>query len=547
MGRNVIVMAECVNLRDPRTGFATHASGRPKALRRRIPDSNASVMLFRTGCALASLLGCGLPLSAQRAPAASPLVLESAQTTIVVVDRVAAPVVRDDGAVARLASGCRQAAPLSAGDSARIARAPALGTDVFDAPEGWPLVFIAAPRPTRELDCGLPGAQRVVAAARGLVLSGDSVPAARAAPTRVALVRGGALLSGQTPLQGSRMLVSPSGWHELGEESVGVAVDIAALAPTSIGLPPDLVIAVWTAGSPAPTLHAVPVELLHRLWDRATWDRLDAALDRSPEPDVLDVALPAPRDHALAEAHALHASGEYGPAVRAALLRLRDDEAATLRPADQVTARLRLGLTAFAYGDTTSARVHFELARVVEPCVRFGDAVPPAARQVLDGLLRTERACARSPLPLTLLRGVVLPGFGHRRSERGPLVGILTLGVLGFLASDAARLDRDATRHYQEYLGLVPNAGNHTSGAAQASVAYERAEASRLRSIRLGQATALVWGLAVVDAVLGERRFRARLAVVENYGSPNPRGLARARWIAPHRTAHGVGLALGVF
>lgn len=464
-----------------------------------------------------------LRLGAQDAPPERPIVLDVPRASIVVLDPVAAATVDDDRFMSALIARCQAQVRMGAADSARIMSTRVLASPTARDGTSWPLVFVAAERDAPSLPCAKPELVRLIAAARGLTLSPESAAAGFTQPTRIALVRNDLLVAGQERLSGPGLVLTPGGLQPSPHDRVGMAFDLAVLAPTPQGLPLDLRLAVWTGQSENPQLHTLPPAVLQALWDRATPTRLDASRLRAADADLLRFALPRPRDGALAEAHRLHAAAEYGAAVPAAVTGLR---AAGLRRDDRLSARMQLGLTALAVGDTAVALVHFEQAKRAEPCVRLASDAPTSAQRLLDGLPTPPRDCRPSSVAGTLLRGMALPGFGHRASDRWPLVGALSVAAIGGVALAAVQQDRAATEKYRTYLRIIPSANDHPGGAARAIQAYDRAESARVASVRLGQAAAVLWGLSVVDAFLGERRFRTRLAAVQQYG-----GVGLSLWV----------------
>jgi hypothetical protein len=475
---------------------------------------------------LVMLLAARLAPGAQETPAEQPMLLELPRASVLVLDPASAATARDDRLMAALLAGCRTRFPVTSDDSARIARARVLAGASPDVSGSWPLVLVATGPAARPLPCERPELTRLMTSARDLTFASEPAAPDFTRPTRIALVRNDLIVPAQERLAGPGLVLTPSGLQASSASAVGVAFDLALLAPTRLGLPRDLRLAVWTPQSESPLLHALPPEVLRELWDRATPTRLSTAGTPGVDGELLRFALPRPRDRALAEAHRLHASGDYPNAVPAAVSRLRAT-GTRVRRDDRLSARLQLALTALAVGDTAVALVNFEQAKVAESCVRLAPDAPESARRLLDGLPTPPGACRPSSVAATFLRGLALPGFGHRASERWPLVGAVTVAALGGVALAAVQRDRVATAQYRSYLSIIPGANDHPGGAAAAIQAYDRAEATRVASVRLGQTAAVLWGLSVLDAFLGERRFRTRLAAVQQYG--------------------GVGLSLGVF
>lgn len=470
-------------------------------------------------------------LAAQSSSGEHPIVLESSAAHVVIIDPVSAPSVADDKLMERLVDGCRRRVPIESADSARLVNTSASYGLLASPDDAWTIVIASIPHFVRPLACGAADLQRAIAAARGVSFTHDSTRQSLHIPIRVAVVRDGAPLPGQRLGGGPTLRVTPFGVRADPDGYARVAFDIAMIAPSARGLPTDLKLAFGNVDGGVDTSETFSPALLRELWDRAMPTRFRRAHSQAQLNDATPISLPVPRDPALAEAHRLHTVGDHLASAEAALARFRLAADARLDRDDILSSRLQLGFTALAMGDSSVAIVNFEQAKIAEPCVRLAEGAPEEVRQMLDRVAYPRRACALSSFPQAMLRGLLLPGFGHRRSERSRLIGAAWTLAIGGVLLLALQHDARATEQYDAYLAVDPGRSDQAAGAARAVRLYERAELTRVAAGRLMQLSALAWGAAAVDGVLSERRFRARLEAVGHYGE------------APRR----LGLSVGVF
>jgi hypothetical protein len=191
--------------------------------------------------------------------------------------------------------------------------------------------------------------------------------------------------------------------------------------------------------------------------------------------------------------------------------------------------------------------VNFEHALLVEPCVRLGPGAPGAARALLVNLDHSADACADTPAHRVALRSLVRPGFGHVHGGRSRLVGAVTLAAIGGAWMGAWISDRTAHARYADYAAYAATSEDPGQAAATAAAMFDSAEAARERGVRFAQAAVAIWATALVDGLLAERRRRAEVEALSDYGSVGEPAADRRGALLPLLAPGRLGLRLAWF
>lgn len=272
----------------------------------------------------------------------------------------------------------------------------------------------------------------------------------------------------------SRNLMSSTATDE-----VRLYIPYDALAPDSSGGLPDTELRIWSKAGGAPTRIPLPPAIIHTIW----WEYLRWRGARITTHD--------------------------GAAATATVERLANSK---LGADDRRVALRSLAATFRTAGDATAAALVTNELATIDPCAPVGNAARTMPRGV---------RCTAFPAGETLLRGLLIPGYGQYSTwsrAAGITIAALTIGG----AVTALNLQAAGNSSYAKYLaGLNGNVVNYRLTATK-----DRNEA-RTAAI----ATAGFWLATAVESELQERAHARRVAAEHDF------------WIRPALTPGGGGAA----
>lgn len=262
-----------------------------------------------------------------------------------------------------------------------------------------------------------------------------------------------------------------------------------AIAPDPSGDMPDTELQIWSKVDGPPAHIPLPGSIMRAVW----WDHLRWLGARLPATDA--------------------------GATTAALERLADPK---LARDDRRVTLMSLAGTFQADGDAPAAALVANELTGIDPCALTGsdllDRTRPPAR------------CTSFPPGATLLRGLLLPGYGQYRTW-SRTVGAATAVLTAAGAITAVRLLNSANSSYAKYAATQ-------SGFA----AYLRTSAKRDRASARTMATAAaaLWVASAVEGEVHERLHAAHVAAEHDFwfrpavaapSTPQGSGAAFAAWI----------------
>ncbi|MGH7654491.1 MAG: hypothetical protein ACREN6_07500 [Gemmatimonadaceae bacterium] len=303
----------------------------------------------------------------------------------------------------------------------------------------------------------------------------------------------------------SRNLMSSSATDQL-----RLYIPYDAIAPGATGDMPETELQIWSKAGGPPSRIPLPGSIVRAMW----WDYLRWRGAR--------LARRAPED---------------AESARVALERLADPNLAVN---DRRAALFSLARTFQASGDAPAAALAANELTRIDPCALSGSGArggAPVAANVYaaardaDALLDRTRPVARctSFAPgATLLRGVLIPGYGQYRTwSRAVGAATAVLTVAG--AITAVQFVNSANSSYAKYKA----AQNGFAASYRASAQRDRADARTVATITAG-----VWLATAIEAEIQERVHAARLAAERGFW-------IRAVVPASARDGSGAGLAAG--
>ncbi len=277
-----------------------------------------------------------------------------------------------------------------------------------------------------------------------------------------------------------------------------------AIAPGANGEMPDVELQIWSKAGGPPAHIPLPAEIMRAVW----WDYLRWRGARLPVREAGTASI--------------------------TLERLADPKLAVN---DRRIALMSLASTFQADGDAPAAALVANELTGLDPCALSGSDTPQGAAAIdahggmraMAALLdRTRPAvrCTSYPLGATLLRGLVIPGYGQYRTW-SRLVGAATAALTVAGAVTTVRLLNSANSSYAQY-----------SATESGFAAYYRSSAKRDRVSARNVATATIslWLATAVEAEVAERVHAARVSAGHDF------------WLRPTVTAsatpQGVGAGL---
>lgn len=443
----------------------------------------------------------------------------------------------DDARIGLLLSGCRRRLRLTEVDSTATVRArpwPLMGPRVQDPSI---LTILILPTEPVFVDCGDATGQQVIAAARGIRITNDTLYDGERDVLRVALRRGDRELA---PLESERTPIVRFGAYGVvvnGAGLIRLAIPIDSLAPDASGAIPDLRLLVWNDQDSVPSEVAIPWQSVAAIWKEFLPARSARAAATAGRPEAPLFLADEPRDSVLRRARSRYLAADIGGGNAIVAERLRTSR---LTAADLLHARTQLGVSLAQLGDSSAARVLLGLAMSTAPCLTLAPAAPSEAERMLGSIRRGDQDCAAPVLWKTALRGALIPGFGSTPTtarRRSAIVGLL--GVAGAFA--LASSNRSASRAtYDDYLAIdLPSA---LPPELEAQRLYSVAEQQRRTSITYLRIGGAIWVATWAEALLSEYRVKLHLASATGYGS-----VRSGPSFTPRGGAQGLGLSINFF
>ncbi len=315
-----------------------------------------------------------------------------------------------------------------------------------------------------------------------------------------------------------------------------------AIAPDANGEMPDLELQIWSKAGGPPAHIPLPGGIMRAVWwDYLRWrgarlatsDRAAAAAPGAA-PRAL-VRMPVPADAELRTALLREREHRDAEAAFITLERLGDPKLAVN---DRRIALMSLANTFQADGDAPAAALVANELTGLDPCALSGSDTPQGAAIDAHGGMRAMAAlldrtrpavrCTSFPVGATLLRGLLIPGYGQYRTWSRP-VGVTTAALTVVGVVTAVSMLNSANSSYAKY-------STTESGLA----AYYRSSAKRDRAAaqNVAAATISLWLASAVEAEVRERIHAARLSSDRDF------------WLRPvvtsSATPHGTGTAVGL-
>lgn len=465
---------------------------------------------------LAAVLFCSASLAAQEPDDGRPIVVRTSVADFVILDAASTPRLDVDDAMGRAVAACRQAIPIATSDSLRLAALPRLAES--PAPGRlWPLEMYVFTADAERRSCGAEVLPGVLAALRGVqVTAFDDV----AAPYGVRDVR---VLVDDAPAAGppievfAGVRVSPTGVRVVDSAVVRVLLSVEHLAPRPNGTTPRISVALREAGREIGRQVDLPPAVVRSLWMRSLAARAEGLSAREVNPEALAVLPPRASDAGLRVAEEALARGDAAAAARAALERLA---AGRLAPDDIRIARVQAGLAFASLGDAVGARSMFAPVVEQDPCFALHASASAEVRGLVDRLVRPAARCKGANVPLALVRGALLPGFGRPTTPTRRIVGVLELGaVLGSLALWQSNASA-ARATYDEYLEVNPDQVSNEIPSVRARRLYEESNQSREQALMFARTGAVLWAAVTAEAVIAEWRWGRYHGPISSYGQP---------------------------
>jgi len=279
----------------------------------------------------------------------------------------------------------------------------------------------------------------------------------------------------------SRNLMSSTATDEL-----RLYIPYDALAPDSSGDLPDTELRIWSKAGGPPTRIPLPPAIIHTIW----WEYLRWRGARITTHD--------------------------GAVATATVERLANPKLST----DDRRIALRSLAGAFrAAGDATAAAFVTKELATIDPCAPVGNAARPMPRGV---------RCTAFPPGKTLLRGLLIPGYGQYSTwSRAAGITIAALTVGGAIA--AINLQAAGNSSYAKYLSGL--SGNVVSDRLAANKDRNEARAAAV-------ATAGFWLVTAIESELQERAHARHVTAEHDF------------WVRPAMSsgapgATGAGIAAG--
>lgn len=446
-----------------------------------------------------------------------PLHLVSPAAEILIIDRVSAGRLADARLLGRLLDDCGARMALTPEVRAAAAAIPVPSRWAAVPATEWMLEILAVPGDGTRAHCGGIRAAVHAGLARGLQVDPPAAGGSGAlAPVQALHV----LIDGEVVTAAVAEVVplhrlSGAGLRRVEGAALRIALPIEALIPNARGELPTLAVRVQRAGDAEARVIPVRESDLLGLWKRALPARLTrgaGARDSVARPALV---VPPPRDRYLAAARSDFLDGDLRDGARLALVRLDDD---TLNVADTRSARVMVGATFAAQGDTVGARLLLAPLVREDPCFALAPGAAPAADAVLARLARPRATC-RPGRPLRVaIQGALVPGFGRPASRARLAVGLIEVAVMAVFIARSQDQIRQANAQYREYLDVSILTPIPEFVQYRADRLYNAAEATRRAAENSFNLALGVWVVAAVEAVFSEVSWGTHFREISRFG-----------------------------
>lgn len=464
----------------------------------------------------------GAPAWAQ-APAALPLVVDGGRVELLVLDAAS---LTDQLANARANLLLRRCVSVLRPPPANLAeaqrdsalpnfRAWDFGPRIATNPDR--VLLLLLPVEAGRMDCADEAAQHSIVAARGIRIARDTTVAGSDALVSASLQLGGTKRVDVVPLPGVMRFVTARGNFDLRSTAWIAELDLSDLAPDTQGRATELVVQYVMEGTGARSF-SVPGSVVDALWLRAVERRVAQRIPREASAPGPRLVAPPPLPSSLRAAYDGYRQGALGPYAAAAAAALTREN---LSVEDRRSTLVTLGGAFAQAGDREMATQLFRSAYAADPCLRLNGALPDAVRQVTAPLAAPVRECEPRGLARFALTGGLIPGLA--RPRRGSYVARAAIALAGTaaLAYVATTALGEAEDSYASYLATQFNTAP-TGASAQASALYARAEDRRRAGVSLARAAIALYGAAVLDGYLVERKYNRYLRRLVEYGDVIP-------------------------
>ena len=296
-----------------------------------------------------------------------------------------------------------------------------------------------------------------------------------------------------------------------------------AIAPDAAGEIPETELQIWSKVGGPPAHIPLPRDIMRAVW----WDHLrwraarlanHAGLTATAAGDAHPARLPmpVPTDTALRTALVLEREHRDADAAALTLERLADRKLAV---DDRRIALLSLAATFRDDGDAAAASLLANELTAIDPCALTGNEavhVAPVAddrrnaARSEDALLdRTRPAvrCTAFPLGATLLRGLLIPGYGQYRTwSRAAGAATAALTVAG--AITALQFLNSANSSYAKYTVTQNGFAPYYRAAAK----HDRVNARTMATV-----SAALWLASAIESEVHERVHAAHIAAERDF------------------------------
>ena len=326
-------------------------------------------------------------------------------------------------------------------------------------------------------------------------------------------------------------------------DQIRLYIPYDAIAPGAAGDMPETELQIWSKVGGPPAHIPLPRDIMRAVWwDYLRWrgtrlaNRVRPTATAAGNAHLARPGVPIPTDTALRTALLLEREHRDADAAAITLERLADKKLAIN---DRRIALLSLAATFRDDGDAPAAALLANELAVIDPCALTGNETLRAApiaeddrdsahgEDAMPDRTRSELRCTAFPPGATLLRGLLIPGYGQYRTwSRAAGAGIAVLTVAGAVTS----------LHYLN----TANSSYAKYGATQTGfAAYYRtaAKRDRLDARTMATASAGLWLASAVGAEVHERLHAAHVAAERNFwfrpvatetGTPGGAGAALA-------------------
>jgi hypothetical protein len=420
-------------------------------------------------------------------------------------------------------ANCRRPLNISPVDSAKFADARPWAQ--FDSvADGRPVLVISIMPVLRNFtECGFKNLGRPAMIRRGMRFVTDFAYDPSRDPVSAVLISRLRIVKAAMLATAPVLVMSRDGIPSQRTGQLRLYIPYDAIAPTATGEMPQVELMIWTKAGGEPDHIPLPSNIIHMVWwEYLRWRsarlaaRDNATMATAPAARRVTVRVPAPSDTGLRTALRRQGEGRDAEATSIMLERLTDDK---LSVDDRRIALMSVASTFQADDDLPSAALVASELTAMDPCALSGGETSGgtavgnqaytgmrAAGALLDHT-RSESRCFAYRPGATLLRGIMLPGYGQTKTWSriiGLSVGALTVGGAFTAYSFLQSANNWYARYQADLSGYAPRK-------------FTNAENQRGNARTMAAATVALWVAAAVEAEWQERVHASRLAAVHEF------------------------------